>query len=193
MSVLVGQKTLDIFGFSLSKKPVILNEAEPGVPCDEEFLKSENTLEKQFRLARVKVLRKPFLELRSTHTTSSVSYSTVQIRRDELSCGKSKSTENNSQLVSQDVYTIQSMCAYDAAEQESGVYKLVSAGMVRGGVVGSHASYAASQDINENRNIFDREKCVRNSDAICDVLAIQAQNRNRHAKPRMHGSRWSLS
>ena len=77
------------------------------------------------------------------------------------------------------------MCAYDAAEQESGVYKLVRAGMVRGGVVGG---YAAIQDINENRNIFDREKCVRNSDAICDVLAIQAQNRNRHAKPRMHGT-----
>ena len=65
------------------------------------------------------------------------------------------------------------------------MYKQVSAGMVRGGVVGG---YAAIQDINENRNIFDREKCVRNSDAICDVLAVQAQSINRHAKPRMHGS-----
>ena len=65
------------------------------------------------------------------------------------------------------------------------MYKQVSAGMVRGGVVGG---YAAIQDINENRNIFDREKCVRNSDAIGDVLAVQAQSINRHAKPRMHGS-----
>ena len=109
--------------------------------------------------------------------------------QDELSCDKIEYIENTSLLVSQDVRTNQSMCAYDAAEQESGLSKQVSAGMVRGGGVGSYAAVRQDKDYVEYKNIFDREKCVRDNGAFWIVLASQTQTRDRHEKLLKHGTK----
>ena len=133
---------MDVFGFILLRKSVIEKKNEPVCIFEEELFENEDLLEKKFRLDRVKMLKKPFLENANT-----------QISRDELSCDKME------YLVSQDVRTTQSMCAYDAAEQESGLSEQVSAGMVRGGVVGSYATVRQDQDYIEYKNIFDRGVC----------------------------------
>ena len=54
MNVMVGQKTLDVFGFSLCRKSVSENKSEPVSIVEEELFESEYLLEKQFRLHRVK-------------------------------------------------------------------------------------------------------------------------------------------
>ena len=128
MNEMVGQKTLDVFGFILCRKSVIEKKHEPVSIFEEELFDNEDLLEKKFRLDRVKMLKKPFLE----NAIKSVIRVNTQISRDELGCDKIES------LFSQDVRTTQSMCAYDAAEQESSLSKQVSAGMVRVGVVGSY-------------------------------------------------------
>ena len=55
--------------------------------------------------------------------------------------------------------------------------------------VWSYAAVRQDQDYIEYKNIFDREKCVRDNGAFCDVLASQAQTIDRHEKLLMHGTK----
>ena len=75
VNVMVGQKTLDVFGFSLCRKSVSEKKSEPVSIVEEEFFDNEYCLEKQFRLHRVKMLKKTFLE-------------NAKSSQDELSCDK---------------------------------------------------------------------------------------------------------
>ena len=175
--LIVGQNTLDIFGFRVKKKESSEKaKSMLTLAWDEELLIEEYILEKEFRLSRVARLKKTFLE-----RCMSKSGVPLEISRVELSCGK---------MIVAQIKTSQSVqnSAYESAEQESGVLEQEYDGRVHGCVVGSNTTILQDQDDRKHVTILDREKCVRYRCAVYDDMASQAQDSCRHEKRTEQGT-----